>query len=80
MSQSPPGLKLGLVVEHVMLAFEMNGKIPTDFSTRRAHQLIATVTFLWTPPFLAELIGSGVSNCCGIRTFVTNYLWGLLLE
>lgn len=35
MSQSLPGLKLGLVLELVMLTFEMNGKMPTDFSTRK---------------------------------------------
>lgn len=38
MSQLLPGLELGLVLELVMLAFEMNGKMPTAFSMRRAHQ------------------------------------------
>lgn len=82
MSQSPPGLKLGLVLELVMLAFEMNGKMPTDFSMRRAHLLTAAITFIQTPSFLAEFTGSGVSTCneTGTGAFVTNYLWGLHLE
>lgn len=80
MSQSLPGLKLGLVLELVMLTFEMNGKMPTDFSTSRAQELTATITFIWTPPILAGYIGSGVSNSNGTRAFMTNYRWGLLLE
>lgn len=80
MSQSLPGLKLGLVLELVMLTFEMNSKMPTDFSTSRAHELTATITFIWTPPILTEYVGSSVSNSSGTGAFVTNYLWGLLLE
>lgn len=80
MPQSPPGLKLGLVLELVMLAFEINSEMPTDFSTKGTPQPIAKITFIRTPPFLAEVIGNSVMNCSGSQAFVTNYLWGLLLE
>lgn len=74
MSQSPPGLKLGFFLELVMFSFEMNSEMPSDFRMRKAPQLIARVTFIWTPPVLVELIGSGVSNGSGTGTgaFVTN--------
>lgn len=70
MSQSLPGLKLGLVLELVMLTFEMNGKMPTDFSTSRAQELTATITFIWTPPIVPEYFESGVSNKIGL-----GHLW-----
>lgn len=56
MSQSLPGLKLGLVLELVMLTFEMNGKMPTDFSTSRAQELTATITFIWTHPYWQDIL------------------------
>lgn len=57
-----------------MFSFEMNSEMPSDFRMSKAPQLIAKVTFIWTPPFLVELIGSGVSNVSGTgtRAFVTN--------
>lgn len=66
MPQSPPGLKLGLVLELVILAFEMNSEMPTDFSTKGAPQPIATITFIRTPPFLAEVIGNSVMTAIGV--------------
>lgn len=76
MSQSLPSLKLGLVLELVILAFEINAAMPTDFSLRKAYQLLAMITFNWTLPLLEELIESSVINHSGAGTgaFVTNFL------